>query len=90
VQKGVTGFQRKEQGDHQEKPWAMRRNKVKALRDALREGSAAVESFRTKFTKPELLPDVCPSMINWRREGWQGNYCGYFDAVEMIDWFIPL
>ena len=26
----------------------------------------------------------------WRRKGWQGDDCGYFDAVEAADFFVPL
>jgi hypothetical protein len=82
VQKGITAFQ----GEG----WAGRRNKVKALRDTLREGSEAVKQFLIKFNDGRPLPDVEPSMTNWPIEGWQGGYCGYFDAIELADWFIPL
>lgn len=70
--------------------WAGRRNKVKALRDALREGGASVKSFLTKFNEAKPLPVVCSSLTDLKDEGWHGRVCGYFDAVEMIDWFIPL
>jgi hypothetical protein len=82
VRRGIAEFQ----GEN----WATRRNKVKALRDALREGPEAVKQFRTKFIDSERLPDVEPSMTNWPTEGWHGGYCGYFDAIEMADSFIPL
>lgn len=70
--------------------WAGRRNKVKALRDALREGGASVKSFLSKFNEAKPLPVVCSSLTDLKDEGWHGKVCGYFDAVEMIDWFIPL
>jgi len=76
--------------DEFQRGWSGRRNKVKALRDALREGGTAVESFLMNFNESRPLPDVCTSMADWKEQGWQGKYCGYFDAVEMIDWFIPL
>jgi hypothetical protein len=82
VQKGLFAFQ----GES----WAGRRNKLKALRDALREGSEAVKQFLTKFNEGKPLPNVESSMTNWPIEGWQGQYCGYFDAIELADWFIPL
>ena len=82
VQQGITTFQ----GDD----WAGRRNKVKALRDTLREGTAAVKQFLTKFNESKNLPDTEPSMANWPKEGWHGGYCGYFDAIELVDGFIPL
>src|SRR6266849_5706353 len=82
VWKGIEAFQKKE--------WVERRNKIKALRDALREGPAAVEHFITAFNENAPLPSVLPKMKSWPSTGWQGNYCGYFDAIELADWFIPL
>lgn len=82
IEKGIAEFQ----GEG----WAGRRNKVKALRDALREGPDAVEHFLTKFNEDHPLPEVGPLLLNWKGTGWQGRYCGYFDALELADWFIPL
>lgn len=84
VWSGIKAFQGKD--------WAGRHNKVKALRDALREGPEWVDRFRRKFNEGEGLPavEVTPSMTNWPEKGWHGDYCGYFDAVELADWFVPL
>ena len=82
IEKGITEFQ----GEN----WAGRRNKVKALRDALREGPDAVRHFLTKFNENKPLPEVEPSLPDWKTTGWQGGSCGYFDALELADWFIPL
>lgn len=82
VEKGITEFQ----GEG----WAGRRNKVKALRDALREGPEAVRHFLMKFNEGKPLPEVEPSLTNWKTTGWQGGRCGYFDALELADWFVPL
>ena len=82
IEKGIAEF-------HGE-GWAGRRNKVKALRDALREGPDAVRYFLRKFNENRPLPEVEPSLTNWKDTGWQGGYCGYFDALELADWFIPL
>jgi hypothetical protein len=82
VSEGIKAFQKEE--------WAGRRNKIKALRDALREGPAAVEHFRTAFNKGDELPEVLPGMGGWPSTGWHGQYCGYFDAIELVDWFVPL
>jgi hypothetical protein len=82
VWKGIEAFQKKE--------WVERRNKIKALRDALREGRSAVEHFIVTFNDRKPLPQVLPGMDEWPLTGWQGNYCGYFDAIELADWFIPL
>ncbi len=70
--------------------WAERRNKLKALRDALREGPEAVRYFRSKFNEGKPLPRFDTSCTNWEESGWYSGYCGYFDALELVDWFIPL
>ncbi len=74
----------------QQENWVGRRNKIKALRDALREGPLAVKHFIVAFNKKEPLPSVLPEMMNWSESGWQGGFCGYFDAIELADWFVPL
>jgi hypothetical protein len=70
--------------------WAERRNKIKALRDALREGPEAVGHFRVAFNSGNPLPAVLHGMQDWELRGWHGLYCGYFDAIESADWFMPL
>jgi hypothetical protein len=92
VRKGIDSFQDLPPATQpNDKPkWSTRRNKLKALRDALRDGPVAVEHFLTKFNEGMPLPSVEPSMTDWPAKGWQGNFCGYFDALELADWFIPL
>lgn len=83
VEKGIQVFQKEE--------WAERRNKVKALRDALREGPDAVQHFRVAFQQGSPLPDVLPPKDNYQTTGWfNDGSCAYFDAIELADWFIPL
>jgi hypothetical protein len=82
VLRGIQAFQQEE--------WAGRRNKVKALRDALREGSNAVEHFRKAFNNSAALPEILSGRSDWRATGWHGNVCGYSDAIELADWFLPL
>ncbi|MDX9955151.1 MAG: hypothetical protein RBT75_13690 [Anaerolineae bacterium] len=69
--------------------WADKRNKIKALREALREGPQSVERFLALYTDRTPLPEIkaLPSMA---KQGWQGSRCGYFDAIEALDFFIPL
>ena len=67
--------------------WAGRRNKIKALRDALRTGQDAVRLFMRGFDHP--LPDIA-QQPDMQTDGWQGGYCGYFDAVEALDFYVPL
>jgi len=73
--------------------WRGRRNKVKALRDVLRDGPHAVEMFLAKESLPALLahPDRQKQVsADLERTGWLGRRCGYFDAVEALDFYTPL
>lgn len=70
--------------------WSTRRNKVKALREALREGPTAVEAFLSRFNEGRPLPVVAPTETNLPRTGWAGRYCAYFDAIEAADWYQPI
>jgi len=81
VQEGVVAFQ----GDD----WVGRRNKAKALRDALREGPEAVQWFLTRFGLKNGLPEI-NDYPDFAQYGWWGKYCGYFDALELADWYIPV
>lgn len=73
--------------------WRGRRNKVKGLRDALRSGPDAVENYLAGESLPALLPHP-----DWQKQvgadlartGWLGRRCGYFDAVEAMDFYTPL
>jgi hypothetical protein len=101
IAKGVAAFQDQQITATGQPDWSARRNKVKALRDALRQGGTAVEHFRLKFMGDTDLPDVGWSEAA-RRNGWgtievkegdevkQQLTCGYFDAIELADWFMPL
>jgi len=77
----VRAFQTSEQ-------WAERHNKVKALREALRAGRDAVKHFRTVHNL-DKLPSI-PHQPEMEIQGWQGDRCGYFDAIEAMDFFVPL
>lgn len=68
--------------------WAGRRNKVKALRTALREGPDAVQRFLEVFDL-QGLPDLCSDLSDLPRRGWHGGRCAYFDAIELADHFVP-
>jgi len=75
--------------------WLNRRNKVKALRDALREGPNAVNTFLTKFNAGKGLPDLnIADRADWQTRGWHvagtDTECGYFDAIELLDLHLPL
>jgi hypothetical protein len=96
VEGGIKAFQ---------SDWIQQRNKSKALRGALRGGHDATKTFAQKYlmnVEPKgQLPDigVPDSLAAWRMEGWatttnhkgqEENFCGYFDALELMDLYIPL
>ncbi len=67
--------------------WRERRNKLKALRDVLRDGPESVKLFlRTIDAK---LPKISQA-AEMELQGWQGEECGYFDAIEALDFFVML
>jgi hypothetical protein len=82
IERGVRAFR--------DAGWKNRRNKLKALRDVLRQGPTAVEQFRARFNDNRPLPDVYSDNSNWPHQGWQGERCGYFDALELADWYQSL
>jgi hypothetical protein len=98
VEKGLDAFQSE---------WFTKRNKSKALRDALRGGPDAVKTFRAKYLRNDSLTQKLPDVggllshqKSWQEEGWSKsfasdpnhdeNLCGYFDALELMDLYIPL
>lgn len=71
--------------------WANKRNKVKQLREALRSGPNAVQQFRIAYCKSNSLPEIDASDLGLQESGWSGdNYCGYFDAIEAMEFFVPI
>lgn len=70
--------------------WSGRRNKVKALREALRGGKDAVVDFLHTFQLEALPKADSANEMGYEKIGWVGNCCVYFDAIEMIDLFVDL
>ena len=81
--------------------WATRRNKVKALRDALRQGEKAVERFCLIYLNSKDESKKLPALIEGdegkhRTTGWlsgesqEKSRCAYFDAIELADVYMPL
>lgn len=75
------------------KEWKNRRNKVKALREALRNGPEAVKLFLLNYAKDtkeaglytnEKIPPLAETT------GWSENRCVYFDAIEIMDFFVSV
>lgn len=66
--------------------WQEKRNKAKMLREKLRGGRPVVQEFET------LYGQELPS-INGFEHGWSADadgYSGYFDAIELMDLYLPL
>ncbi|HLM62373.1 MAG TPA: hypothetical protein VK308_16345, partial [Pyrinomonadaceae bacterium] len=75
--------------------WREKRNKVKALREALRGGERATENFLIN-NRLALLPELTIEKTDLQKSGWETvrindksaeKFCGYFDAIEMLDLF---
>lgn len=67
--------------------WDEKRNKIKGLREPLRDGGQSVKLFRKNYDVG-LLPDIPGQSM--RETGWHGEDCGYFDAIEAIDFYVHL
>ncbi|MBX9685133.1 MAG: hypothetical protein K2X27_00450 [Candidatus Obscuribacterales bacterium] len=76
--------------EFQSDQWSSKRNKVKDLRDSLREGRASVEDFRKKFLGGGKLPEIAGAPDDFSESGWYGKHCAYFDALELMDFFISI
>lgn len=70
--------------DFQQK-WLDQRNKLIGLREPLRRGAEAVQQYRHFYSLPELPPIA--GHRTFSSGGWQGEECGYFDAIEALDFY---
>jgi len=68
--------------------WRDRRNKVMTLREALRGGTEATRTFLKSYN--EGLPELEPSIHELQESGWSNGRCGFFDAIEAMDFYVPL
>jgi hypothetical protein len=88
VERGIRAFR--------DERWRAKRNKVKALRDALRQGPEATQRFCEKYLRSEnqQLPDLTLSAPKYRKQGWlqvdSALRSAYFDSIELADFIIPL
>lgn len=71
-----------------EPKWEQHKNKLLALREVLRQGQAATRVFLD--TLGEKLPTLDRRNPDWQETGWVGHQCGYFDAIEALDFYVPL
>jgi erythromycin esterase-like protein len=72
--------------------WKGRRNKVKALREILRRDNEATKEFLTAYQLKELpkLAATGFDVDTLAKQGWLNDVCGYFDAIEAIDFYLSL
>ena len=68
--------------------WGDKQNKLMSLRDALRAGPEAVEQFVRAYV-PKKLPEIKTDPDSATR-GWIGDRCTCFDAIEAMDFFVPI
>jgi hypothetical protein len=71
-----------------EENWRERRNKMIALREALRQGPQATQTFLRSISA--TLPELDPGIPKLQKTGWFGDRCAYFDAIEAADFYVPL
>ncbi len=69
--------------------WEKKHNKVKGLYTALREGPEKTKIYRKNFGLPKL-PELIPGAVDTLENGWKGRQCVYFDAIELMDHYVPL
>jgi hypothetical protein len=81
-------FERVTRTFNEEPYWKDRRNKVKALREVLRDGPRATQHFRHAYNLKDL-PTIDVQNQDLQRTGWNDR-CGYFDAIEAMDFYMPL
>lgn len=71
------------------KDWQGRRNKVMALREVLRSGGDATEQF-LKNSRSEGKLCKFPQNLQISTRGWLDKVCGYFDAIEAMEFYVGL
>jgi hypothetical protein len=74
---------------NEEDPWKDKRNKVITLREVLREGQTATEQFLNTYGIADL-PAFPKASSTLRKQGWDRGRCRYFDAIEAMEFYIPL
>lgn len=70
--------------------WKNKRNKVIGLREKLREGKEAVKQFITAYQIDELPHIHGGDELKLKSEGWTEEICGYFDAIEAMEFYFTL
>lgn len=88
------GFTKVVQHFNEDEEWKGRHNKVIALRDVLRQGIDATKKFlknyRIKDEQLPTFPESSGGSENLAKDGWLDRVCGYFDAIEAMEFYISL
>ncbi|GFE68265.1 hypothetical protein [Chroococcus sp. FPU101] len=71
-----------------EQKWS--RNKVIALREILRQGSQVTQDFRSVYKLREFPSFISNTDQDLVKKGWLDEVCGYFDAIEAMDFYFTL
>ncbi|MBO0348514.1 hypothetical protein J0895_05220 [Phormidium pseudopriestleyi FRX01] len=74
---------------NEDEEWKNRRNKIIALRKKLREGTQATQEF-IKLYGLTNLPPIAEGGKQVQTRGWTKKQCGYFDAIEAMEFYISL
>ena len=79
---------------NEDEDWKGRHSKVIALRDVLRQGIEATQNFlknyRIKDEQLPTFPEFSGQSKDLAEKGWLTGICGYFDAIEAMDFYISL
>ncbi|NJL55241.1 hypothetical protein HC928_08690, partial [bacterium] len=73
--------------------WRGHRNKVMALREVLRSGKEPTKQFLKNYrlkNLPKFSTTDSPEIGTISEEGWSDCMCGYFDAIEALDFYVGL
>jgi hypothetical protein len=73
--------------------WKDRQNKVMALREVLRKASReAIQEFLLAYKLPNLplFPESSGQSGQLAKNGWLNTRCGYFDAIEAMEFYLGL
>lgn len=67
------------------------RSRIKAFREALREGTDSATAFINSYFKDREGNLTLPPIMNLdTKSGWIGTECAFFDAIEAMEFFAPL
>jgi hypothetical protein len=77
---------------NEDENWKGRRNKIIALREKLRDGPKVMEQFCKAYRIGKLpkISGVEGDCDKLQTTGWIEKQCGYFDAIEAMDFYFPL